>query len=314
MFSMRFLASLLFSTVRLSTPLIFSSMGGLITRKSGSNNIALEGTMLISAMSGAVCSAYSQSLLVGLLGAVLSGLMISVFMGFMSLKMQADMTLTGISVNRLSDGLTIFIIFLLVGDKGTTIKLPSLTFPTVSIPIIREIPFVGDVLSGHNLLTYFAFVVVVAVWFLIYKTPLGLKIRAVGESEKAAESVGINVIGIKILAFALTGAICSLGGAYMSMGYLSWFSASMIAGRGFIGMSAMNLSNARPFRTMFVAIMFAGVDALSMTLQTLNLPPEPLQMLPYLVTIIALVVVARHDMKQEELKKKELAMVKKEPA
>lgn len=307
MFSISFLSSLLFSTLRLSTPLIFSSMGGLITRKSGSNNIALEGTMLISAMAGAVCSAYSHSLMGGLLGAIFSGLLISVFMGFMSLKMHADMTLTGISINRLSDGLTIFIIFMLVGDKGTTIKLPSLSFPTVTLPLIKDIPFIGDVLSGHNLLTYVAFAVVVAVWFLIYKTPLGLKIRAVGESEKAAESVGINVVGIKILAFALTGIICSLGGAYMSMGYLSWFSASMIAGRGFIGMSAMNLANARPFRTMFVAIMFAGVDALAMTLQTLNLPPEPLQMLPYLITIIALVIVAKHDMKQEEKKKKALA-------
>lgn len=310
MFTVQFLASLLFSTIRLSTPLIFSSMGGLITRQSGSQNIALEGTMLLSAMSGAVVSAYSQSLIVGLLGAVLSGLLISVFMGFMSLKMQADMTLTGISINRLSDGLTIFIIFMLVGDKGTTIKLPSLTFPTITIPIIKDIPFIGSVLSGHNLLTYMAFVVVVLVWFLIYKTPLGLKIRAVGENEKAAESVGINVIGIKILAFALTGIICSIGGAYMSMGYLSWFSASMIAGRGFIGMSAMNLASGRPFRTMFVAILFAGVDALAMTLQTLNLPPEPLQMLPYLITIIALVIVAKHDMKQEEKKKKELAMAK----
>ncbi len=310
MFSISFLTSLLFSTIRLSTPLIFSSMGGLITRKSGSNNIALEGTMLISAMAGAVFSAYAQNLFIGLLGAMMSGLLISVFMGFMSLKMSADMTLTGISINRLADGLTIFIIFLLVGDKGTTIKLPSLTFPTVNIPIIQDIPFLGSVISGHNLLTYVAFLVVVAVWFLIYKTPLGLQIRAVGESEKAAESVGINVIGIKILAFALTGAICSLGGAYMSMGYLSWFSASMIAGRGFIGMSAMNLSNARPFRTMFIAIMFAFVDALAMTLQTLNLPAEPLQMLPYLITIIALIIFAKHDMAREEKKKKELLMAK----
>ena len=310
MFSISFLTSLLFSTIRLSTPLIFSSMGGLITRKSGSNNIALEGTMLISAMAGAVFSAYAQNLFIGLLGAMMTGLLISVFMGFMSLKMSADMTLTGISINRLADGLTIFIIFLLVGDKGTTIKLPSLTFPTVNIPIIQDIPFLGSVISGHNLLTYVAFLVVVAVWFLIYKTPLGLQIRAVGESEKAAESVGINVIGIKILAFALTGAICSLGGAYMSMGYLSWFSASMIAGRGFIGMSAMNLSNARPFRTMFIAIMFAFVDALAMTLQTLNLPAEPLQMLPYLITIIALIIFAKHDMAREEKKKKELLMAK----
>ena len=310
MFSISFFTSLLFSTIRLSTPLIFSSMGGLITRKSGSNNIALEGTMLISAMAGAVFSAYAQNLFIGLLGAMMSGLLISVFMGFMSLKMSADMTLTGISINRLADGLTIFIIFLLVGDKGTTIKLPSLTFPTVNIPIIQDIPFLGSVISGHNLLTYVAFLVVVAVWFLIYKTPLGLQIRAVGESEKAAESVGINVIGIKILAFALTGAICSLGGAYMSMGYLSWFSASMIAGRGFIGMSAMNLSNARPFRTMFIAIMFAFVDALAMTLQTLNLPAEPLQMLPYLITIIALIIFAKHDMAREEKKKKELLMAK----
>ncbi|MGI6608486.1 MAG: ABC transporter permease [Erysipelotrichaceae bacterium] len=311
MFSLKFISNLLFSTLRLSTPLIYSSMGGLITRKSGSNNIALEGTMLISAMAGAIFSAYSQSILGGLLGAILSGLLLSVFMGFMSLKMSADMTLTGISINRLADGLTIFIIFMLVGDKGTTIKLPSLSFPNVELPLIKDMPFLGKVLSGHNLLTYFAFVVVVLVWFLIYKTPLGLKIRAVGESEKAAESVGINVIGIKILAFALTGIICSIGGAYMSMGYLSWFSASMIAGRGFIGMSAMNLADARPFRTMFVAIMFAAVDTLAMTLQTLNLPPEPLQMLPYLITLVALVIVTKHDIKQEEKMKKELAKAKR---
>lgn len=307
MFSLTFITNFLFSTIRLSTPLIFSSMGGLITRQSGSNNIALEGTMLISAMTGAIVSAYSQNLGVGLLGAMVSGLLISLFLGFMSLKMQADMTLTGISINKLSDGLTIFIIFMLLGDKGTTIKLHSLQFPTINIPIIKDIPIIGNILSGHNLMTYLAFIVVVLVWYLIYKTPLGLKIRAVGESSKAAESVGINVIGIKLLAFALTGIICSLGGAYMSMGYLSWFSASMIAGRGFIGMSAMNLASGKPFRTMWVAIGFAAVDAIAMTLQTLNLPPEPLQMLPYLVTIIALVIVAKHDLKVESTKKKLVA-------
>ena len=303
------LTGFLYSVIRLSTPLIYSSMGGLITRKSGSNNIALEGTMLLSAMAGAVVSAYTQSLWGGLLGAIGAGLAVSVFMGFMSIVMNADMTLTGISINRLADGLTIFVIFILIGDKGTTIKLPSLTFPVWNIPIIKDIPVLGDILSGHNVLTYFAYVVVFLVWFLIYKTSLGLKIRAVGESPKAAEAAGINVVGIKILAFGLTGIICSIGGAYMSMGYMSWFSASMIAGRGFIGMSAMNLTGGRPFFTLLVDIGFAAIDATAMMLQALNLPPEPLQMLPYLCTIIALVVVAKLDIKAEE-KRKQNIMIK----
>lgn len=304
-----FLQNFLFSTIRLATPLIFASMGGLITRKSGSNNLALEGTMLTAALTGCLSSAYSGSLLIGLLGALGGGMLISLFLGFMSIKMESDMTMTCISVNTLANGLTIFIMYMLIGEKGTTIKLTSRVFPSIDIPLIRDIPFLGRVVSGHNLLTYLAFACVVAVWFLVFKTSLGLKIRAVGENPKAAESVGINVVNIKLLAFVLTGLFASLGGAFMSMGYLSWFSAGMIAGRGFIGMSAMNLAGARPFLTCLVDCLFALIDALAMTLQALNLPPEPLQMLPYLCTIIGLVLVAKHDMnvakkhKQKTLKK-----------
>ncbi len=284
------LAVILYSIIRVSTPLIFATMAALISRKGGLLNMGVEGTMLLSALTGVIASALTGNLILSVCITILVAVVISLFIAYMSLKLKADMVLTCIAYNLMASGLTIVIMFFVSGDKGTSSSLPSLVMPTIHIPVIQSIPFIGKVVSGHNIMTYFAFLSVYLVSFFIYKTPLGLRIRAVGENGHAAESVGINVEKTQILAFVISGVFAALGGLYMSMGYLSWFSRDMTAGRGFIGLSAMNLGNGNPVGGLIAAMLFGTADAISNSLQSLKIPAEFVLMIPYLSTIVALVV------------------------
>ena len=160
----------------------------------------------------------------------------------------------------------------------------------------------GEILSGHNILTYIAFVLPLFVYWLIFKTPLGLRIRAVGENENAAESVGINVNKTKFITLIIGGAVTSLGGIYMSMGYLSWFARDMIAGRGFMAIAAQNLGNACVLPTFVTAILFGVANALAVTMQTLDFPAEVFQALPYVVTLIGLAWYSLSELKAEKRK------------
>ena len=145
-------------------------------------------------------------------------------LAYFAIKLKAEIFLTGLMMNMIASGATVFIMYMLTKDKGTTTKLKSLVFPQVQLPVIKDIPFVGEVVSNHNILTYLAFLSVALVWFFINRTKLGIRIRAVGENPKAAESVGINIIRTQVTALLICGFLASLGGMYLSMGYVSWFS------------------------------------------------------------------------------------------
>lgn len=283
-------ADILYSVIRVSTPIIFAAMAALVSRKAGLTNMAVEGIMLISALTGVVISALTQNLALGVIAALLAGVLFAFFIAYLSLRLKADMVLTCISANLMASGLTIVVMFLASGDKGTSSNLRSLQVPQFQIPLLSSIPFVGPVLSNHNIMTYVAFLTVFLVHFFIYKTPTGLRIRSVGENPNASESVGINVEKIQISSFVISGFIGALGGIYMSMGYVSWFARDMVAGRGFIGLSAMNLGNGSPIGSMIAAIIFGSADVASNSLQALKIPAEFVQMIPYLSTIVGLVV------------------------
>lgn len=285
-----FFTSIAFSTIRVSTPIIYAALGGLISMKAGMTNLALEGTMLTSALIGVIVSAYTQSAFLGFIGAIIGGVFISLVISYMALKLDADLVLTCIAANLMASGGTVFLMFLVCNDKGTTIDLKSLTLPSIHIPIIKDIPILGPIISGHNIMTYFAFICVIIVYYLVYKTPIGLRIRAVGENPKASESVGVDVQRIKIIALVLSGVFAAFGGAYMSMGYISWFARDMIAGRGFIGISAMNLGNATPVGSLIASLIFGAADAIANVLQSLKIPVEFVQMIPYVSTLIGLVI------------------------
>lgn len=209
-----------YSIIRVTTPLLFAALAALICNRGGILHIAFEGIMLTSAFCGVVGSAYSQSLIIGLISGILGGVLISMLLGYFNLVLRANIVLTGIALNTFASGGTIFMLYVLVKDKGLSTGLPSLTFPAINIPLIQNIPILGGIVSGHNLFTYLAFIFVFIVYLVIFKTPLGLRIRTVGENEYAASSVGINVMKVKFITLFFSGVVASLGGIYMSMGYL----------------------------------------------------------------------------------------------
>lgn len=290
LFSIIFSASFGYAILRVTTPILFASLAALISNKAGVINIGLEGIMLSAALAGVVTSAFSQSALVGIICAVIVGMLMSLLLAYFSLNLKSDIILTGIALNLLASGGTVFLLYLAAKDKGISISLKSMVAPEISIPLLNKIPVIGQVLSGHNVLTYISLLSVVIVNILLYKTPLGLKIRAVGENANAADSVGISVKKIQYLALLLSGVFASLGGAYMSMGYVSWFSRDMTAGRGFIALAAEAMGRGTPMGTFLASLIFGFADALSNVMQSLRVPAEFVQMVPYLTTILGLVI------------------------
>ena len=281
-----------FMIFRVTTPILFTALGAMISRRAGIMNISLEGLMLVGALFGVIGSTYSQSVIVGVATAVLASLLFSLLFAYFVLKLKSDLILTGIALNLMASGGTVFLLTVLCGDKGVSTSMNSLVVPSVELPLIRHIPILGDILSGHNLLTYVALLCVVLVYLLINKSPLGLQIRSVGENPDAAESVGISVIKTRFIALVFTGILSGLGGAYMSMGYVSWFARDMAAGRGYMALSAQNLGNGTPIGTFLASFIFGIADALSSMLQVLSLPAEFIQMIPYLTTVIGLILYA----------------------
>lgn len=300
-----FSASFLFSVIRITTPLLFGAMGALICKQGGVLHIAFEASMLVAGFFGMAASAYTQSLWIGLICGLAGGVIIMLLLGYFTLMLDANVVLTGIALNTLASGGTVFLMYLLCGEKGTSNALPSLTFPTVDIPLLKDIPLIGQIFSGHNILTYAAFILPVFVYILIFKTPLGLRIRTVGENPDAAASVGINVTKTKFITLIIGGAVTALGGIYMPMGYLSWFARDMVAGRGFMAIAAQNLGNALVGPTYLTSVGFGVANALAITLQTSSLPAEIFQALPYAVTLIGLAAYsssASKDKKRHVLK------------
>ena len=290
------LIELIFSTdflymwIRVATPILLASLGAVICTKAGVVNLGLEGIMLISALAGVLGSAFGGSFWIGLLTGLLASVAVSAVFAYFHLVLKANNVLCGTAVNTMASGLTVFVLQLATGEKGNSSSLKSFSFPNVDIPIIKDIPVLGGILSGHNALTYLALAMVVVIWFFLYKTPTGLRMRAVGENPNAASSVGQNVIKIQFLAIVLCGLMTGLGGMYLSMGYLTMFVRDMTAGRGFIALAACSMGQATPVGALISSMIFAFFDGLSNILQVLKIPSEFIQMLPYLATIAGLTV------------------------
>lgn len=289
-FSALLSADFIFTIIRVMTPILFAGLACTVFTKGGIDSIGIEGIMLICAMAGSVGSYFTHSALGGILIAVACGILAAYLFGYVTLQLKSVEILAGIAINTLASGLTIFVIYYVAGEKGSTQSLMSPTIPNIELPLIKEIPFFGNILSGHNLLTYVAIILTFVLAFLFYKTPLGLRIRSVGENPHAASSVGINVMKYKYITLTIAGALAGLGGAFMSMGYVSFFSKEMIAGRGWIGMAAEAMGRGNPFGIFASSCLFGLADSMATRLQMLNFPAQLIQTLPYVITIIAISV------------------------
>lgn len=285
-----FTPSFFYSVLRVTTPILFAAMGMVVANTAGIPNIALEGIMLIAAFIGMMMSAITGSAWAGLAFAILSGLLAAGILAFFTLYYRANVILGGIAINSLASGGTVFALYLFCHDKGTSASVVSGVLPQIELPFINKIPVLGEVLSGHNILTYLAILSVVFVYILLKRTPLGFHIRAVGEDEHAAESVGIHVIRIKAIALLISGLLAALGGAFMSMGYVSWFSRDMVAGRGWIAVAAEAMGCSHPIGTALTSVLFGTADAFSNAVGVLGWSADLVRTIPYCVTLLGLIL------------------------
>lgn len=300
MLTYEFIMEFIGSILRMSTPLILVGMAAVIGAKANILCVAYEGMMLFAALGGVLGSAYTQNIFVGVVCGIAAGIFIAAIFAYFVLYLDARPLLSGLALNTLANGGTLYMLYLLTGMKQNTSTLVSLKFPTIHIPVIESIPVLGDLVSGHNLMVYFAFASVAFAWFLINKTQLGIRIQAVGKNPDAAASVGINVRKTKFIALVLSGILASFGGMYLSMGYLPYFTADMAAGRGFIAIAAQNMGVGNPILTMLFSIIFGFAMAVGNVAQAYRLPSQFASMAPYLLTIVSMWIMGARAKKKNK--------------
>lgn len=283
-----FTSDFLNAIIRMSTPVLFVAMAACISRQANVLCIAFEGILLFSALGGVIGSALTQSLWLGILLGLAMGISLAIGFAYFVMYMDTKPMLIGLALNTLGKSGSVLILLMVCGSKGNSTSMPSLTFPTVGAKFLSDIPVLGKILSGQNILTWVVVLVVILTTFLIYKTPFGLRIRAVGEDPDAAEAAGINVKRTKFIALLMAGFLCSFGGMFLSMAYVPYFTANMSAGRGFVGIAASHLGMGNPVSATIWAVVFGAADALGNLAQSFDLPSQFAQMTPYIVTLVGL--------------------------
>ncbi|MET0438769.1 MAG: ABC transporter permease [Devosia sp.] len=290
--------------LRVSTPLILAGLGVLISTRAGVLNIGIEGMMLAGAFAGVVASAFTGSAPIGLLAAILTGAALGCLLAIMVHVAKADLILSGIAINIAAAAGTTLLLFLITGSKGVSSSLQSQVLPSIDIPVVEAVPLLGTAISGHHVLTYVALLGAPLLAVFLTRTPLGIRLRAVGEKPEAAAAAGINVKRYQFWALAASGAFGGLAGAFLSMGYVSWFAQNMTAGRGFIALAAEVMGNGSALGTMASAILLGTAETISITMQGGGIPSELVQTIPYVVPILALLL---HATRRRRLLKRSAA-------
>jgi len=279
---------LLVGAVGLSVPLIFGALGGVISERVGVVNVAIEGQLLAGAFVSAVVASVTQNPFLGLLGAIVAGVLVSFVLAAFSIKYIVDQVIVGVVLNVLVIGLTSFLFSKVLAPNAAVLNSPP-RFPRLPIPILGEIPIIGPVLFRQTIIVYLVYIAVAVVWFALFKTKWGLRLRAVGEHPQAADTVGINVNRTRFWNVSLAGAIAGLGGAYFTLSSVGAFNKEMTAGAGFIALAAVIFGRWDPIRATFAALLFGFASNLQNVLSIIGspVPSEFMLMLPYLVTIFA---------------------------
>jgi general nucleoside transport system permease protein len=264
------IVALLFSAVRLSTPLLLAALGGLYSERSGVINIALEGLMLAGAFTAATITHYTGNPWIGLAAAILAGALVALVHGIACIQFKADQVVSGTAINILFLGVPALLSGAFFQSTGATPQLPKEQLIPMA-PIIV------------------AFALVPVTWYVLYRTPFGLRLRAVGENPEAADTAGVDVSRVRYLGVILSGALAAIGGAYLSIGQSSLFARNMSAGRGFIALAALIFGKWRPVQTMLACLLFGFAEALSIQMQGVSqIPVQFIQIIPYVLTIVVL--------------------------
>jgi len=283
-----FSMGLLVATLRMATPLIFGAIGGMFSERSGVMNIGLEGMMLMGAFGAGITSLITGNAWLGvLIGATVGGVMGTIH-AVMCIRFKANQVVIATGINIMAMGIPALILQTYLGNPGRTPIVASLA--DISIPVLKDIPILGQLLGTLNPLTYVALLLVPLSHVILFKTSFGLRIRAVGHHPRAADTLGINVYAVRYICVISSGVLAGLGGAYLALGQLAMFVNGMTAGRGFIALAAMIFGKWTPLGGFGAALLFGFADGLQMTAQAhgIPIPSDFLLMIPYVLTMIAL--------------------------
>jgi general nucleoside transport system permease protein len=284
-----FSTGLIAAMLRFATPLAFAAIGGVFSERSGVVNIGLEGMMLAGAFFGIWATVWSGSWVIGILMAMAFGGLFALVHAFFSIHLRTDQIVSGFAINFLALGLTGYLFRSIYGTQGTPSDVARI--PDVRLPeFLRDIPYFGAIFGQLNLMIWLMFALLIAAWLVLFKTPVGLRLRSVGEHPRAADTVGINVYAVRYAAVVASGMLAALGGAYLSIGFGGAFNENMTQGRGFIALAAVILGKWSPLGAFGATLLFGFGFAISIPLQReADISANLLSTLPYVLTLIALV-------------------------
>lgn len=280
--------SFLVAMVIAGTPLLFATLGELIIEKSGNLNLGVEGMMLIGAVAGFAAGYVTESPILAILGAAIAGSLSALIYAFLTVSLRSNQVVSGLALTIFGTGMSSF-----AGTNFVGLKMPESIitfFEPVKIPLLGDIPVIGEVLFNQDYYIYIGYILSIVLGIYLYSTRFGLNLRAIGENPSAADSSGINVNRYKYIHILLGGALCGMAGAYLSVVDVPQWQDNITAGRGWIAIALVIFVKWNPYRAMFGAYLFGGLSIIGFRLQHLNISQNLLDMLPYLVTIIVLVI------------------------
>ncbi len=297
---MNILTGLINGMISAATPILLAALGGALTYYAGIFNIAMEGMMLSGAFFAMLGSFYLGSWPMGILAAILGSIMMGLIFILFAVYLKVDEFITGIGLNLFAVGLTTYMLRQIFEVKGAFSDPGIISIPKVDIPWVREIPLVGNVVSGQNLIVYVTILATILVYYLVFKTRFGLRLRAAGYNRTCLDTSGVSATRIRIWSLLLCAVLCGLAGSFLSLGYVTLFSEGMSAGRGWISLAAVIMVTGNPIGIALISLLFGFTDGLGLFLQR-TVPSQFTSMVPYVATLIALFVYSMR------LKKKEIS-------
>lgn len=293
---MNIFLSIFSTSIRMAVSLGYASIAGAISETAGIIALGLEGFMTIGAFAGVVGAYYTDSTIAGICIAGVAAGIFSLILGLFCIQFQSNQVVAGVGSNIIADGLVSVLMISIFGSKGKSEMIRPLS--QIDIPMIKSIPVLGDILSGYTGLVYFLFLVMLTAWIVIYKTPVGIRLRATGINALVVDSLGLKSNRLKYISVFVSGLLSGLGGAFLSMSQLNFYSKGMVSGRGYIALAIFVFARKNPVMCVLISILFGFTEAVQLRMQAFPIPSQFLSMLPYLCTLIVLLLSAGEKKKK----------------
>ena len=291
-FSVAFATSLIAGTIRLSTPILYAALGELVTERSGVLNLGVEGTMLMGSFAGFYFAHRTGSQWIGFIMAMVIGGLMGLILTFLVATLKTNQAVAGLSLNILASGLSFYLYRVAFPNAGGS-SMPTVpTFPETKIPILSEIPILGDALFNHVIITYLVFLFVPVMFFILYRTTIGLELRALGDNQRAVDTKGINIPLYQYMAVIFGGMMAGAGGSFLTLSATGMFVPNITAGRGWIALAIVIFGNWQPYMILLGSLFFGLLDSFQLQIQGVGvqMPYQLLLAIPYVLTIAALLV------------------------